>query len=193
MGLTAIDIDLDLGLARGWLLRREVVETLHQQQTSGAIGQPSLTVGIDLTVVVGLVGLIPRQSVRGLEIHQSGRPDTIHRGIEEDETALVLHACHLPGSHTAGLVALVGDGVGDHDGSVVLVGSEGLAHPALQAFRHLTGHAQRRTILLDGVGVLVELLHGRPVPLFLRTGPEGAAEGLRPTELREHLAIVVLQ
>ena len=133
MGLAAIHVDLDLGLARGRLLRRQIVETLHQQQSSGAIGQPALTIGIHLTVVVGLVGLIPRHTMLGLEVHQSCRPDAIDRGVEEDQAALVLHASHLPGSHTAGLVALVGDGIGDHDSSVGLVGSEGLTHPALQA------------------------------------------------------------
>ena len=128
-----------------------------------------------------------------LEVHQSCRPDTVDRCIEEDQATLVLYTCHLPGSHTPRLVALVGDGVGDDDGTVLLIDGEGLPHPTLQTFRHLAGHAQRRAVLFHGVRVLVELFDRRPVPLFLRTGPERAAESLGPSELRDDLTVVVLE
>ena len=193
MCLATVHIHLHLSLIGSRLLRRQVVESLHQQQATGAIRQPALAVGVHLTVLVPLVGLVPRQPVLCLKVHQTRRPYTVHGSIEEDYASLVLHACNFPGRHLSWLITLVGNSVGNHDSPVLLVGGERLPYPALQPLRHLAGHAQRSDFLLHHIRHLVELLYRRPVPLFLRTGPERAAEALRPSQLREHLAVVILQ
>ena len=43
------------------------------------------------------------------------------------------------------------------------------------------------------IDTLIELLNGRPVPFFLRTGPEGAAKRFRKAELRDNLLVLVFQ
>ena len=48
-------------------------------------------------------------------------------------------------------------------------------------------------MLLDGIRLLVKLLYRRPIPFFLRTGPEGAAKGLWTRRLGDNLLIFVLE
>ena len=193
MRLATVHVHLHLSLIRSRLLRCQVVKTLHQQQTARTICQPALAVGVHLAVLVPLVRLIPRQPVLCLEIHQTSRPDAFHGRVKEDHASLVLDTCNLPGRHFPWLAALVSDGIGHDNRPVLLVGGERLPYPALQPLRYLAGHAQRSDFLLHHIRHLVELLYRRPVPLFLRTGPERAAEALRPSQLREHLAVVILQ
>ena len=79
-------------------------------------------------------------------------------------------------------------------GQFVHIRLEVLAHTEPQALAHRTEDRQVRLLLpLHAVGLFVKLWNRRPVPLLLRTGPEGAAEGLRPSRLRQHLLFLILQ
>jgi hypothetical protein len=74
-GLSNVDVYLDLRLARGLLAFFKVLEALHEHEAVVDEGVPSLSVGVDLTVLRGGIGLVDGNSVLLLERKQSGRGD----------------------------------------------------------------------------------------------------------------------
>ena len=181
--LTTIHVNLNLSLIGSRITSLQIIELLHEQEAVVGISQPTVSISIDLTVLVGLVGSIPSGSISIFEIHQSCGPDALSRGLEEDKATFVDDTGNLPRSHLAGVVALVDDRVGDYEGTVFLIGSKGLADAESQSWSYLTGQNQRVVFLFDAVGLFIELGYWRPVPLFLRTGPEGRSKRLRELRL----------
>ena len=128
-----------------------------------------------------------------LESHETSGRDAVEGSIKEDDASVVGHTGDLPRSHLTGLVTLVDNGIGNDDGLVLGIRAELLADAVFQPGGHGTGHDNLAVALLKGVGLFVKLRHGRPIPLLLRTGPESAAESLRPLRLRNDFLSLVCQ
>ena len=116
VGISLMHIDLYLGLVGCWLLGRQVLETFGEYQVVVDVRQPTLAVGIDLSVLaLHMVDVILRQSGSvAAEVHLARWRNLLNISVKED-ASLGQDTGNLPRCHLARCGGLVLEHIGHQE------------------------------------------------------------------------------